>query len=80
VEINGLPEGARSQPGHHAPGCVTVEPGENGTEGIDPHKPKNLSACSLDALDGACFYSDRMGHGELFKDEMDPFVEMDSID
>lgn len=33
VEVNGLPEGTRSQPGHHGPGYVTVEPGENGTEG-----------------------------------------------
>jgi hypothetical protein len=33
AEVKGLPEGARSQPGHHAPGYVTVEPGENGTEG-----------------------------------------------
>jgi hypothetical protein len=33
VEANGLSEGARSQPGHHAPSCVTVEAGENGTEG-----------------------------------------------
>jgi hypothetical protein len=51
-----------------------------GRKAIGPHKPKNLSACSLDTLEGVRFYSDRMGHGELFKDEMDPLVEMDSID
>jgi hypothetical protein len=36
AEVNGLPEGARLQPRHHAPGCVTVELGENGTEGHWP--------------------------------------------
>ena len=41
VEVNGLPEGARSQPGHHAPGYVTVGPVENGwTIRLTPHKPK----------------------------------------
>jgi hypothetical protein len=33
VEVNGLLEGTRSQARHHALGCVTIEPGENGTEG-----------------------------------------------
>ena len=38
--------GTRSQTGHYGPGCVTVEPGENGWMPLDAHKPNTLSACS----------------------------------
>jgi hypothetical protein len=30
--------------------------------------------------EAARFWSERMSHGELFKDEVDPFMEMDGID
>src|SRR5690242_11668433 len=46
VEVKGLPEGARSQPGHHGPWNVTMNRARMGRKALDPHKPENLSACS----------------------------------